>query len=306
MAKPVEVAAARLACRLRCARLVRYGPSLVVLAACGMSQPPRQTEFPTLDPGETYNTRISALRTTLSRGGITLRVAGADTTFATADCDSTAPRQAFGGCVRCELAGEATAVDGAVIEATTRAFRRYPAEVLAAANIDHVAMCTKIIHVKQDGPEHPAGIADVRGRGMLISVAYFLGGTYFEHAQFTMDDIAHHEMYHLLEYQHMTAEMIDDPEWRSSNPLGFVYSETTKTGERAEGFVDAYAMTNPVEDKASVFEYLMAHSDDFCEMAKTDSALRIKASLIWRRVVRAVGTDSFLRAAAPCVDWIER
>jgi len=54
-----------------------------------------------------------------------------------------------------------------------------------------------------------------------------------------------------------------------------------------------------------VYEYLMAHADDLCELAKTDEALRIKTRIIWRRVRMAVGTDRFMRSAAPCVDWLD-
>ena len=278
---------------------------LVLVGACGMTPPPKQTEFPTLELGETYNTRIANLRSTLGRAGIALRVAGHDAAFATADCEGTAPRQAFGGCARCELAGERTAMDGALIEATTRAFARYPTDVLAASKIAHVAVCREIVYAKERQIEHPAGLADVHGRGLLLSVKYFLDRTYHGGGDFTVDAIAHHEVFHLLEHELMRAEMDDDPEWRLHNPMGFEYAASMKTEARREGFVNSYAMTAPTEDKASVYEYLMAHADDLCELAKTDETLRIKTRIIWRRVRMAVGTDRFMRSAAPCVDWLD-
>jgi len=270
-----------------------------------MSPPPRQTEFPTLERGETYNTRISNLRTTLARGGITLRVAGAATTFETAECDpANGPILPFSGCVRCDLAGETTPVDGAVLEAATQEFQRYPTSVLIAANIDHVAMCTELEHLKKQATEveHPSGVADVRGRGLLISLSYFLNRAYYTDATFSVGDITHHEVYHLLEFEHMQALMFDDPEWLAENPPGFVYGEGAK--ERQPGFVDEYAMTNDVEDKASVFEYLMVHPEDICHLASIEPSVKNKTRIIWQRVVKAVGTDSFMRTAAPCVDWI--
>ena len=288
---------------------MRSWPS--VLAACGLvacGHPPvRQHEFPTLELGETYNTRIANLRTTLARSGISLRVAGTATSFETADCTPghRDPTKPFGGCVRCDLAGESSAVDGAVLEATTQAFQRYPTAVLDAANIDHVAMCTNLDQAgEKAGMEHPAGVADVHGRGMLISLSYFLNRTYYTRSDFTVDDITHHELFHLLEFQKMEPLMLDDPEWMSANPPGWVYNELAAKNERVTGFVNSYAGTNPVEDKASVYEFLMVHSDDLCDLARTDETVKAKATIIWKRVVAAVGTDSFLRAAAPCVDWI--
>lgn len=278
---------------------------VVLLAACGMQPPPKQTEFPTLAPSDTYHTRIAGLRTTLGRAGIALRVAALDPAFATADCETTTPRADFGGCARCELAGEATPVDGAVIEAATRAFRLYPTEVLVASKIDHVAVCREIVYAKDAQIDHPAGLADVNGGGLLISLKYFLDRTYTGHSDFTVDDIAHHEVFHLLEHAQMRAEMLHDPEWNLHNPIGFEYSEVARTEPRRTGFVNAYAATNAIEDKASVYEYLMAHSEDLCELARTDETLRIKTRIIWRRVRIAVGTDSFLRSAAPCVDWLD-
>lgn len=284
---------------------VRWWPLVLAVAGCGLSPPPRQTEFPTLDPGDTYFTRIANLRTTLGRAGIALRVAGVDAAFATADCDREGPIAAFGGCARCELASEATAIDGAVIEAATDAFRRYPTGVLAAARIAHVAVCREIVYAEAQAIRNYAGLADVHGQGLLLGVKSFLDRTYHRGADFTVDDIVHHEVFHLLEHAQMRAEMFDDPEWRVHNPLGFEYADGNQAEPRRAGFVNAYAMSAPTEDKASVYEYLMAHPDELCALAKDDETLRIKTRIIWRRVVRATGTDGFLRAAAPCVDWLD-
>lgn len=269
------------------------------LVACGKA-PARQTEFPTFSP-DTYHVRISNLRTTLARGGIGLRVAGVEATFATADCDGTSTA-IIAGCARCDLASERTPVAGAVIEAATASFRRYPADVLAATGVEQVAFCTDIVHAKESAIERPAGLADLRGKQLLLSVKTFLGAaTYRSGAEWTVDDIAHHEVFHHLEYARMRGDMVDDPEWNLHNPLGFSYDATNKAEERRAGFVNAYAMTDATEDKASVFEMIMAHADDLCALARTDETIRIKTRIIWWRVWKAVGTDSFMRAAAPCV-----
>jgi hypothetical protein len=112
-------------------------------------------------------------------------------------------------------------------------------------------------------------------------------------------------VFHLIEYALMNKEVWSDSEWNLHNPLGFAYAESNNTEPRRAGFVNSYAMTNPVEDKASVYEFMMAHPDDLCAMAKTDEILRIKSRIVWRRLRVALGTDSFIRAAAPCIDWLD-
>ncbi|MBA3396707.1 MAG: hypothetical protein H0T89_29010 [Deltaproteobacteria bacterium] len=283
-------------------------PSLVLpfLASCALPPPPAPPQpTPTFALDDTYATRVSDLRTTLGRAGIALRTAGIDRVFASVDCAHPTELQAFGGCVRCELLGEHTPIDGAVLEATTRAFAVYPTEVLVASRLDHVAICSDIVYARAGVPQHPAGTVDLRGRGMLISVAYFANRQYSPGAGFTVDDIAHHELFHILEHEHMRAEMLDDPEWRVHNPVGFEYALAANDEPVRPGFVNAYAMTAAVEDRATVFEYLMAHPDELCALARTDELLRTKIAIIWRRVARIVGAD-VLRRRARCVDWVNR
>lgn len=273
---------------------------------CGVPTTP-QLAFPTLDPDETYNIRISNLRTTLARAGIALRVAssssGVDSEdFGTAACDD--PNRGV-KCARCKLAGEHTRIDGDVIDATTRAFRMYPTDVLVQAHIEKVAFCSEIAYSKNDGFEHPAGMADLDGGGILISVKSFVGGLYKPWGDFTMGDITHHEYFHMLEWAQMNRVFHDDPEWRLNNPLGFVYAESRFQDPRQPGFVNSYAMTAEVEDKASTYEALMSHPNELCELARTDEAIKIKVRIIWRRVLETVGTDVFIRRAAPCVDWLD-
>jgi len=275
---------------------------LALLATgCGVPTTP-QLVFPTLDPDETYNIRISNLRTTLARADIALRVAGMDDDFGTSGCDDFWDGSK---CARCKLAGEHTRIDGEVIDATTRAFRMYPTDVLVRAKIEKVAFCSEIAYSKDDGFEHPAGMADIHGGGMLISVKSFVGGLYKSWGDFTMDDITHHEYFHMLEWAQMRGDFQDDPEWRLNNPLGFVYAESNFQEPRRAGFVNPYAMTAEVEDKASTYEFLISHPNELCEMARTDEALKIKTRIIWRRVLKTVGTDAFIRQAAPCVDWLD-
>lgn len=274
-----------------------------------MNPPPKQVVFPTLERGDTYNTRVANLRTTLARADITLRLAGADETFETSSCGLDRDSVGFSACVRCELAGERTPIDGAVIEAATQAFARYPTSALAVAGIDHVAVCSEIVYTKPEEVDHPAGVADPRSRGLLLSVKHFLAqSSYHRTGDFTVDDIVHHEVYHLIENAHSPRLMSEDLEWEALNPTAFHYAAALYTEPRQAGFVSSYAMTHVAEDKASVYGYLMAHPDELCELARTDQILRSKIAIIWRRAKAIMGTDSVMRAAAPCVTvagWIE-
>ena len=79
------------------------------------------------------------------------------------------------------------------------------------------------------------------------------------------------------------------PAWTSSGPVVPFAMSALAT----------YALTNEVEDRASTFEYLMAHPDELCAMTATDPALAKKVRLLWQRVARVDGGDK-LGVTAPC------
>lgn len=272
----------------------------IFFVACAPPPPSVQTVFPTLDPDDTYNIRIANLRTTLGRAGVKVRLAGQETTFETEGCNAVSSES----CTRCDLAGETTKTDSGAIEEATRAFALYPTNVLVVAQLEHVAICNDLYHTK-GSVRKLGGYADVPSHGLLVSVKHFVDRRYNNRGELTVEGIAHHELYHLLEYAQMYDRVVDDSEWRDYNPISFVYAESNETAERREGFVNSYAMSRPTEDRASVYQFLMAHSDQLCELAKTDEVIRNKTRIIWRRVAAVAGTDSFMRAAAPCVDWLD-
>lgn len=243
---------------------------------------------------ELFNTDVVALRTMLGRAGIGLEARGTATMLETARCADNRP-----GCVRCELAGEATPRDEAALAAITTAFARYPTRVLDAAGIEHVALCRRI--VQTIGPTDPMGLSDLEDHRMLISFAWFGDAPSIAD---TAETIVHHELYHLLEWKR-TPEVEDfDVEWTRTNPIGFVYAPHDPGGKRELGFVNSYAETNPVEDRASTFELLMADPDQLCAIAVADPIVRAKTRILWRRVAEIDG-DDFLRERAQCVDWID-
>jgi hypothetical protein len=307
--------------------------ALVGLVACGMRPPAQQTVFPTLEPSNgppprpastasaseyeltddvaqdkffpapaAYNSRVVALRTSLGRAAIALELAGKTTTIRSTACDEPEESRVQAGCARCELAGESDALDGAVLEALTAAFNAYSADALEATHIERVALCKTLTY---DNRRPPAGTVDLHARRLLLSVAPFIGHRYKTTGPVTTDDIVHHELFHMLEFERMRANYVDDPEWRLHNPQGFAYEDGAEERPRQVGFVDEYAASAEVEDKASVFQYLMARPDELCTVGATDPIVRAKTRLLWERVVPLLG-DATLRARASCAAaWLE-
>ncbi len=270
----------------------------LVLVGCTPPPGPHVPEpHPTLETrAEMYNSRIVALRTALGRAGIELEARGIDHAIATPECATA--EHSGGLCVKCELAGDTRKLDGTALEAITAAFDRYPTDVLSTAKIERVALCT---HIDHDSPD-TAGTADLEGRRIMISLEPFAGRPYYDAlGEFTVEDIVHHEYFHLLESATMSAAIAGDPSWERRNPEGFTYGNPRQYSARPLGFVDLYATSDAVEDRASVFQYLMARPDELCELMHNDAVIREKTRVIWDRITAVTG-DAFLRARAGCVD----
>jgi len=248
----------------------------------------------------TYTGRIVDLRTTLARAGIRLETRGTEQVISTGWCDSEDPAKVSAGCTRCELMAETDPFELAVIEALTIAIDRYPTNVLDAAKIESVALCRRFDQARTAG--HIAGTADLQGRRLLINLESFGEQKYDPDEEFTVEDIVHHELYHLLEYATMEDMMTSDTQWGVLNPSGFEYRDPASGHGRPSGFVNVYATTSPLEDRASVFQFLMARPTELCSMAEGDPVVLAKATLVWNRVATVAG-DEALRLRATCATW---
>jgi hypothetical protein len=266
---------------------------MTATAACklpGPPPPPAEPSWPTLEPtGASYNSRIVALRTSLGRAAIRLEMRGAHEDVRTSTCTDPTARRLQTGCARCMLAGESDQLDEATLDAITRAFARYPSELLVTSHIEHVALCSQIEYEDIARESGTAGTVDYLQRRLFVSVEPFIGRVYDGAAAFTVEDIVHHELFHLIEHEHMRADM-SDPEWRLHNPIGFEYSPTPPGAQRPRGFVNAYAQTNEVEDRASTYQYMMARPSELCVLASADPGVRAKAKLIEQRVGKLAGS----------------
>lgn len=281
-------------------RRVRIAIFALLLGCNPPPPPPAEPSWPTLEPtSASYNSRVVALRTTLGRAAIRLEMRGAEHLVRTSTCSDDDARRIQTGCARCELAGESDQLEEATLDALTTAFDRYPASFLVASHIEHVALCKHIAYEDVAREWGTAGTVDYKQRRLFVSVESFIGRVYDAHGAFTAEDIVHHELFHLIEFEHMRGDM-SDPEWRLHNPIGFEYRGGGAPGDaRPTGFINAYAATNEIEDRASTFQYLMARPVELCEIARADPAVRAKAQLIWSRVAK-LDDDGWLRARALC------
>lgn len=245
-----------------------------------------------------YNTRVVALRTTLGRAAVKLETrTGVRQEIRSSVCNDPSPVQR--GCSVCELAGETDALDSAVLDALVVAFDRYPASVLEATHIDKVALCTHIKYIDIDDPG-AIGTVDLKERRLIVSLEPFIGQQYDAYGETTTEDIVHHELFHLFEFERMRPFYNDDPEWRLYNPTGFDYGDTYKDSrDRPAGFVDPYASTDEIEDKASVYQYMMAHPSELCAIEKSDPIVKKKVALLWERIA-SLTDDAYLKARLQC------
>lgn len=176
----------------------------------------------------------------------------------------------------------------------TGAFAHYPTPLLADAGLAQIVLCREI---EKSGPFESAGVADLEGHRMLVSFHHLRDeAPVASHAE----TVVHHELFHLLEEHHWPGIVDHDVEWSNDNAPGFEYG---KADTARRGFVNDYATSNEVEDRASVFQYLMTRPQELCGLAATDRVLRAKVELIWRRVAE-IGGDALLLERAPCVDWV--
>jgi hypothetical protein len=176
-----------------------------------------------------------------------------------------------------------------------RELATYPPRLLAAAHIQRATLCARIDDM---GVGDALGLADVVEDRILIDI----------HAEVGV--VVPHELFHLVDLNaRYTAEdefNAFDLAWHYTNPPGFAYGGPVSSALATElsaphGFVDAYATTDALEDRASTFEYVMARPLATCELARSDVGVRRKVGLIWARVAQIVGDDGFLTDRAPCV-----
>jgi hypothetical protein len=269
------------------------------------------------DENPTYALRVAELRGALGEIPMEVETVGAAVAIKSTACFEQPRELVLDGetvtlnqrsCYRCDLASDRDpgGIDPEVIDAIRIAFARYPTSFLRASNIQRIALCRVI--EREDAPpgtapERVGGTIDLETHRILFSLSAFIGSDYDPSDPFTGEDVLHHELFHLLEIALTPDEVIDDPEWRLLNAIDFAYrghDAEQQTG--LPGFVNDYATTNEIEDRASTFQYMMARPAELCAMAAKDPVIAAKAKLIWNRVATAVG-DELLRRRVDCLTY---
>jgi len=268
---------------------------LAALAACGpIATAPRLPELeepakPVED--KVFLERTAMLRATLDRSSIALDT---EPTINTCDIPGEKPN-----CMRCDLATGMDDIDPDLLDRVAIAIAGYPESVLAAAEIKSLALCRRIRYEgKEDGP---GGVAQIDKQRLLVSVESFMSE---DRDSWAIEQIVHHEIYHLIDHAQLGEAMRADPEWATLKPPGFEYRDPATATSRATGFVNVYATTDEAEDRASTYEYVVARSADLCEVAKTDPIVEAKVEVVWHRIA-ALGGGAFLKKHAPCVRWVK-
>jgi hypothetical protein len=220
------------------------------------------------------------LRATLARDEIQL-----DTADVIRTCDGSHSAK---DCARCDVATAIDQIDPALVDAMAIELARFPASIRKIARLEHLAFCRAITYER--GIDHgPAGLADPNTHRIFISVEYFRGLT---NTDLTIEETVDHEVFHLLDYETQGVRWTADREWHALNPSGFAYHprQPDQTG-RPRGFVNGYALTDELEDRASTFEYLMARPTELCKIVETDPILARKVQLVWKRVAHLDGAQ---------------
>jgi hypothetical protein len=283
-----------------------------VLVLFGCVRPPPDAGpplfYPTLQPDPPVDPNpmgLADLKSIAGAASIALEI-GPAPILRTHSCAAGPPGaasvHAAGKCYQCTLAvfdpdpGEPLHPLEASLRTLATTLLAYPHSFLRVARIEKIALCRKLVdEVSGETSDHVAGLAEGTGRRLMVNLD--------QRDLARPDATLHHEIFHL--FDQATAPRGDhqhDSEWEHINPRSFHYGDAASS-TIAAGFVNDYAKTNPAEDKASVFEYLMSYPDELCSRGADDPLLLAKARLVLSRIEAAVppGFGEFATRKAPCL-----
>jgi hypothetical protein len=246
---------------------------------------------PTAANHTAHDEHIVALRATLARANIRLELRGREDVIETSDCKEVDDADQPNGCFRCVLADD-TDIGDAALARMTAALDLYPTELLAEAKIATFALCGLLENVASR--TRPHALSDVGERRLLINLS--------------SDDLEasiHHELFHMLEAVHFIYFLNSDERWEDTNPIGFSYSWSVppnyNPNTRPDGFIRWYGTTDASEDRATVYEHMIADPMALCVIAMFDPVVRAKAQIIWSRITLLGRGDDFMNHTESCV-----
>lgn len=153
----------------------------------------------------------------------------------------------------------------------------------------------EVFLIKNYSKDNVTGVTDLFGNRVIVSIA--LDYPFFESFN--------HEIYHYIEH-FIVRKQGEFSAWNMYNPNDFSYGTVnsnysyTKTQKADSVFVNNYAQTNPYEDRASTFEYMMASNKIPC-FNSSDYPIWKKSSYM------ALMIDTYFDTVSPSViDYWER
>lgn len=242
---------------------------LVALVACGAAAP---APVPTAQVDD-FRERTGMLRATLARSGIALDDGGTISTCQTADARNK--------CVRCTIATDMDGIDAELLDRIALVFASYPEPLLRAMAVERVALCRELVYEGKD--TGPAGVAELKARRILVGIGFL-----HRNEGRGVEQVVHHELFHLFDLATLGADMTDRS-WLALQPKSFAYREDPALdAPPPPGFVNAYATTNEIEDRASTYEFMTSESA-LCELARRDPVVAKKVRLVGKRITAAGG-----------------
>ena len=153
----------------------------------------------------------------------------------------------------------------------------------------------EVFLIKNYSKDNVTGVTDLFGNRVIVSIA--MDYPFFESFN--------HEIYHYIEH-FIVRKQGEFSAWNMYNPNDFSYGTVnsnysyTKTQKADSVFVNNYAQTNPYEDRASTFEYMMASNKIPC-FNSSDYPIWKKSSYM------ALMIDTYFDTVSPSIiDYWER
>lgn len=153
----------------------------------------------------------------------------------------------------------------------------------------------EVFLIKSYSKDNVTGVTDLFGNRVIVSIAM----------DYPCFESFNHEIYHYIEH-FIVRKQGEFSAWNMYNPNDFSYGTVnsnysyTKTQKADSVFVNNYAQTNPYEDRASTFEYMMASNKIPC-FNSSDYPIWKKSSYM------ALMIDTYFDTVSPSViDYWER
>jgi hypothetical protein len=269
----------------------------------------------TTEPPFTASDTVASIRAAAAMRSVEFELAAkGNDTLRTSGCEP-ATQTITGGvtviidrsCFRCDLLAATDTLDGAsrkVLRGFATAFSRYPETYVRATQLRAVALCRHIEPAIPTGAD--AGTPDPHLIGGTVDRARHMLLLSVEPMDLSGEDIVHHELFHLFDFVTSLQSAGADPEWSAASNkrvAGGAASTSPAGSGPGTGFLNEHARANYLEDKAVVFQFMMARPAVLCDRMEADSIVAAKVALLRKRLRKHIPeTDArTLESGTPCL-----